>query len=96
MIEKLGLGFVERHTDPCAGAANRVDDHVAIRLPCAQHLVEPVGGERAHEGLHRRRRQPVRIDFARRLGHPEMGQRAVAVEGDVLRFKLDHGDVLSV
>ncbi|CAG9225489.1 hypothetical protein PSP6_50023 [Paraburkholderia tropica] len=83
--------FLERHARALAGTANRIHHHVAIRLPCAEHLVQTIAAEELHELVHLGGIELVAVELARGLAHLEVGQRAVAVEGDVLRLEIDHG-----
>jgi len=93
IVEGLRLGLDERDAVLAAGARRRIDDDVAVRLPGAQHLVQPVGGEVAHELVHLRRRQAGAIDLPRHVREPHPGQRAVAVEGD--EFGPEEGHAVS-
>ncbi|CAM2159986.1 hypothetical protein PT2222_60400 [Paraburkholderia tropica] len=91
LVELQRRGFVERHAGALAGAANRIHHDVAKRLPRAHHLVQTITAEELHELVHPGGIELVAVKLARGLGHLEVGQRAVAVEGDVLRLEIDHG-----
>ena len=57
--------------------------HLWIRLPRAEHLVESIGGEVFEESCHPVGWHPVREPVAGDVADPEIDERAVAVERDV-------------
>lgn len=88
-VEGLGLGGVVGDTGALAGAAQRVEDDVAVGLVGAEDLVDAVAGEEVHEALEGVAGQAVGVDLAGHARHVEVGQRAVAVEGDVFGLEVD-------
>ena len=68
----------------------RIHQHITIGLPCAQHLIEAVGREIAHEVVHLLRCNAIGEHVARHLAHAETGQRSVAIEGDVFWLEQSH------
>jgi hypothetical protein len=73
-----------------AGPFERIVHHLGIGLPVAENLVKAIGGEVPHELGHARLVQLLAVEVARGFRHLEIGQRAVAVEGDVFRTEGRH------
>jgi hypothetical protein len=81
--DRLCVGRIEGDTPAPAGPLQRAMQHLWIRLPRAEHLVEAIGGEVFEKGCH-----PVRPHSARKpvtgdIADPVIDERAVAVERDV-------------
>ena len=89
-IELFGLSFDEVHAGAFACAAHGVDDDVAEGLPGAEHFVATIGGEQLDEVFQRVAVEAVAVDFPRQVGHAEVDEGAVAIEGDEFRLEVDH------
>ena len=74
-----------------AGAFQRVVNDIRVRFPILHHLVEAIALEVVDEFDHPRLIQQMAVEVARGVGHLEVDQRAVGVEGHVFRAEAIHG-----
>lgn len=89
-VERFSLGFVERHVHALACTSERIHDHIAIWLPRAQHFVPPIPGKERNQAIHVFALEHVAVHFTGHVGQMKLGQGAVAIEGDVFGFEVDH------
>lgn len=90
LIDRFRILVPEGDAVQPAGAFERIVDDVCIRLPVAENLVQPVRGEVPDELLHAQLVELAAVEIARGFRHLEIGQGAVAVEGDVFRPEKSH------
>jgi len=70
-------------------------NHLVVKLPVAQDFVETVGGKVLDELSHTQLVELFTLKVVCSLGHLEVGQCPVAVEGDEFRAEASHDPVLN-
>ena len=90
LVDEPGILVRERDTVSLTGPLQRIVNHIGIGLPVAEDLVQAVGGKILDELQHLRFIHAVSIEVARGFRHLEVGQCAVAVEGDEFRAEGRH------
>src|SRR5579872_6410120 len=89
-VHRLAVAVAILDVVASAGAAQRVLNYLAERLPLAQDLVQPIACEVLYELVHRRTLDTVGIESPRSRPHLEVDECTVAIKGDVLRPETCH------